>query len=73
MAAIQLYADLICELFESGKTHSEIRDVLQREGASQCSIMSIRRFCMEHNLRLRGTVSETALITSINRVGYVCM
>lgn len=77
MAALEPYADFIRELFDSGKTHSEISTALQRYGAPQCSVMSVRRFCMEHNLRRRNHVSDTdlevAVMSSVNRItlGYI--
>ncbi len=72
ISALEPYFDLITELFESGKTHAEISTALQRFGAPQCSVMTVRRFCLAHNLRRRNPVSdtelETAVISSIYRV-----
>ncbi len=72
MAALEPYFGLITELFESGKTHAEISTTLQRFGSPQCSVMTVRRFCLAHNLRGRNPVSdtelETAVISSIYRV-----
>lgn len=73
MAALEPYADFIQELFESGKTHTEISSALRTYGAPQCSVMTVRRFCTEHNMRRRNRLSdtelETAVISSIYQTG----
>ena len=49
MAALEPYGDFIRELFYTGKTQS---------GAPKCSVMTVRRFCVEHNLQRRNLVSD---------------
>ncbi|XP_076133841.1 uncharacterized protein LOC143116547 [Alosa pseudoharengus] len=70
--ALQEYTEFITELFESGKTHSEIATELQRIGAQSCSLMTVRRFCSDHNLRRRNFVSDESLgcevLSAINQL-----
>ncbi|XP_028460158.1 uncharacterized protein LOC114572617 [Perca flavescens] len=67
------HTEFIIELFESGKTHSEIVTALQRVGAPRCSLMTVRRFCSDHNLRRRNFVSDESLgcevLSAINQTG----
>ena len=58
MAALEPYGDFIRELFDNGKTHDEISSALMQSGAPKCSVMTVRRFCVEHNLRRRNLVSD---------------
>ena len=57
MAALEPYGDFIRELFDNGKTHDEISTALKQSGAPMCSVMTVRRLCVEHNLRRRNLVS----------------
>ena len=57
MAALEPYGDFIRELFDNGKTHDEISTALKQSGAPKCSVMTVRRFCVEHNLQRRNLVS----------------
>ena len=50
MAALELYGDFIRELFDTGKKHKAISTALKQSGAPKCSVMTERRFCVEHNL-----------------------
>ena len=72
LAALEPYQNLIHELFDSGQTYAEISAALQRSGATRCSVMSVRRFCMEQNLRRQSLVSDTelqmAVVSSIRQV-----
>lgn len=74
MAALETHADFIQDLFQAGKTHAEISNMLQQIGAERCSEMSVRRFCTLHNLRRKRHVTdselERAVIGSIREVGY---
>ena len=58
MAALEPYGDFIRELFDTGKTHNEISTALKQSGAPKCSVMTVRRFCAEHNLQRRNLVSD---------------
>ncbi|XP_042266779.1 uncharacterized protein LOC121896815 [Thunnus maccoyii] len=49
---------------------AEEESVWQRSGVLRCSVMTVRRFYMEHNLQRRNHVSDTAVISSIYRVIY---
>ena len=49
LAALEPYQNLIQELFDSGQTYAEISAALQSSGAPRCSVMAMRRFCMEQN------------------------
>ena len=72
MAALEPYGDFILELFDTGKTHDEISTALKQSGAPKCCVMTVRRFCVEHNLRRRkvsDTDLEMAVVSSINKVG----
>ena len=51
MAALEPYGDFIRELFDTGKTHDAISTALKQSGAPKCSVMTVRRFCLEQNLR----------------------
>ncbi|CAL9696616.1 unnamed protein product [Knipowitschia caucasica] len=73
MASLQPYTHLIRRLFKNGATHAEISDALYCHGANGCSEISVRRFCLENDLRRRNHVSdadlETAMISSIHQTG----
>ncbi|XP_062401715.1 uncharacterized protein LOC134092702 [Sardina pilchardus] len=73
MAAIEIHAKYITELFGAGKTHSEMSSTLKQHGVKMCSEMSIRRFCEKHNLRRKGLVTDTelerAVLGSIRETG----
>ncbi|XP_076118325.1 uncharacterized protein LOC143099128, partial [Alosa pseudoharengus] len=73
MAAIEIHAKYIKELFGAGKTHAEISTTLKQNGIKMCSEMSIRRFCEKHNLRRKGFVIdaelERAVMGSIRETG----
>ena len=58
MAALEPYGDFIREPFDNGKTHDAISTALKQSGAPKCSVMKVRRFCVEHNLRRRNLVSD---------------
>ena len=61
MAALEPYGDFIRELFDTGKTHDAISTALKQSGAPKCSVMTVRRFCVEHNLRRRNLVSPAPM------------
>ena len=69
MAALEQYADVIKQLFEAGKTHTGILETLQEMGVRRRSAMSVRRFCIQHNLRRKRLVTdaelERAVVSSI--------
>lgn len=51
MTALEPHANLIKDLFETGKVYSEISTMLHRMVIQRCSEMSVRRFCAQHDLR----------------------
>ena len=55
MAALEPYGDFIRD---TGKTHDAISTALKQSGAPKCSVMTVRRFCVEHNLQRRNLVSD---------------
>ncbi|XP_076141359.1 uncharacterized protein LOC143123987 [Alosa pseudoharengus] len=57
----------------SGMIEEKMTELAARIGAQSCSLMTVRRFCSEHNLRRRNFVSDESLgcevLSAINQTG----
>ena len=68
MAALEPYGDFIRELFDTGKTHDAISTALTQSGVPKCSVMTARRFCVEHNLQRINLGSDLVSRSSTRRL-----